>query len=368
MNAYKRSLQIILVIIVCLLLFTNCNIETIESSSNPYKSIDISFTNNKDGIQLSGTLTIPNKTGPLSVVVLIHGSGPHDRDLKFGKHSIFKDIAEQLALKGIAVLRYDKRGCGKSGGNYEPFDIESFTSDGLSAVEYLNHQEHIKVDSIGALGISQGGIIVPKMALSSNEVDLDFIVLMAAPAIWGKEYFMQSSIAIAQASGFGEKDCNKIESIYDEFWPLCTKATLLSKEYLKAVKQLDELSYYMTDSTRDILNMNNADSYLSFIRSSKVIKSMSYDPYSILTQVKCPILALYGNKDVQTSPNGNFDAIKKIAKNSKSKYFKYVKIYNVNHMFQPCSSGLPEEYLTINDGMSPIAIDLITEFILDIEQ
>jgi len=119
--------------------------------------------------------------------------------LEFAEHKLlFKDLAEYLSNRGIAVLRYDKRGCGKSKCYYIEYDLENFKSDGIGAVEYLKTIKEIDKTKIGAIGISQGGIVLQTMANSCR--DISFAVLLSHPGILGKEFFYFSQLAMPKAS------------------------------------------------------------------------------------------------------------------------------------------------------------------------
>ena len=92
----------------------------------PYTSEDVTFTNDKFNIKLAGTLTIPAGTGPFKAVIMITGSGPQNRNEELMGHKPFLVIADYLSRNGIAVLRFDDRGVGKSQGNYARRNICRF--------------------------------------------------------------------------------------------------------------------------------------------------------------------------------------------------------------------------------------------------
>ena len=145
----------------------------------PYKSEEVVFTNKTDGVTLKGTLTIPDSPGPFRAVILLSGSGPNDRDQLVWGHRVFLVLADYLTRQGIAVLRYDDRGVGRSGGNYDEASFENFSLDAIAACEYLKTRPEIFQDHIGFIGHSEGGAIAPIAASESDEVS--FIVLMAGP-------------------------------------------------------------------------------------------------------------------------------------------------------------------------------------------
>ncbi|MGH9559054.1 MAG: alpha/beta hydrolase family protein [Bryobacteraceae bacterium] len=112
-------------------------VETLNRPQNPkppfpYQSIDITYPG--DGATLGATLTIPHGAGPFPAAILITGSGPQDRDETILGHKPFLVIADYLTRRGIAVLRADDRGVGKSTGSSTQATIDEMASDVLSGV------------------------------------------------------------------------------------------------------------------------------------------------------------------------------------------------------------------------------------------
>ena len=197
-------------------------------SSKNYTAEEVIFSNSLDSVHLTGTLNLPKEDTLLPAVVLIHGSGAHDRNLVMGKHKIFNDMAIHLASHGIAVLRYDKRGCGESGGIFIPFDLESFSSDGLAAIEYLRHRNRIDTNRIGAIGISQGGIITPLMAANSSNVK--FIVMMAGMGVMAQEALHASQMALSKAAGYSGEQLIEVSDISSQLWEILIKDDISENE------------------------------------------------------------------------------------------------------------------------------------------
>lgn len=134
------------------------------------------FVNKGDEWQLPGTLTVPKGKGPFSAVVLVHGSGPEDRDETIGPNKPFKDIAWGLASRGIAVLRYDKRSkvygpkMAKMDWNGSFTVNDETIDDALAAVELLRHSQQIAPDKIFVLGHSLGGILIPRIGNADPKI------------------------------------------------------------------------------------------------------------------------------------------------------------------------------------------------------
>ncbi len=170
----------------------------------PYKEEEISFPNGKAKISLAGTLTLPRGQGPFPAAVLLSGSGPgpHDRDESIMGHRPFLVLADHLTRKGVAVLRFDKRGIGKSTGDYANATMEDFTGDAEAALAYLKTRKEIDSGKLGLIGHSEGGLVAPMVA--TNSQSLSWIVLLAGPGLKGEDVLLLQSELILRAAGVND--------------------------------------------------------------------------------------------------------------------------------------------------------------------
>lgn len=173
----------------------------------PYIEEDVVFENKNANITLAGTLTYP-KEGKLSVVILVSGSGPQNRNEELLGHKPFLVIADFLTRNGIAVLRYDDRGVGKSTGDFSSATTLDFVGDALSAVDFLKSKDQINKNLIGIIGHSEGGLIAPLAAVQSD--DVAFIIMMAGPGLRGKEILVLQTELILSANGEPEDEIKKV--------------------------------------------------------------------------------------------------------------------------------------------------------------
>jgi uncharacterized protein len=353
----KAQLNFFTCLLLALLLGCDSN------SKKGFSEREIVFYSKADGILLSGTLTIPVNKHKIPAVVLIHGSGPHNRDLEFGDHKLFKDLAEYLSARGIAVLRYDKRGNGKSKGQFIPYDLDNFKNDGIAGVEYLKTMEEIDKSKIGAIGISEGGIVVQMMANSCN--DINFAVLLGSPGVWGKDFFYASQLEMTKAAGFNQSDINNMTVVFEKLWPLLVKDQLNPVEEKQGKLLLKKLwDYIDLESKNDFGYIDsNVDFWFNMYRGDMVRKYYNYNPKEVLSQLKCPVLALNGDKDVQVVSQVNLTAIKDALEKGKCKDFKTLELKNHNHVFQICKTGRISEYKDIKGTMSDESLSIIVNWI-----
>lgn len=334
----------------------------------PYKSEEVAFINNKDNITLKGTLTIPDLPGPHPAVVLISGSGPNDRDqLVFG-HRIFLVLADYLTRQGIAVLRYDDRGVGRSNGNYDEATFENFTSDALAAYEYLKSRSEIDPNQIGLLGHSEGAAIAPLGASKSPEVA--FIVLMAAPGynfIESKEKGLTSQFANAyKNNGATEEAISfKCDLLYKMF--IIAKEEVdknIAKNKIRELLKKSEPSLLeLSEDDRKKIELESIESYdIDWILSTGFLNILKYDPKSVLLNVDCPVLAIHGSKDTQI-PIDNLSAVEQALKNGGNSDYTIREFEGLNHLFQTAETGQVSEYPKIEETIAPQVLIFISDWI-----
>jgi len=344
--------------------FSNC-----ESISKPNNSIDVTFASKDENIQLSGTLTMPISDSAVPVVILIHGSGGHTRNQEVLGHSTFKELADYLSKNGIAVLRFDKRGCGKSGGTFIPFDLDAFIADALGAVSYLKQFKGIDPDRIGVIGHSQGGLLAPKMAVA--DPDIAFMVLLAAPGNWDYDFFYESHKAMALAGGFPVSEVPKMEKQFIRFWGLMTKAYLSDTEREDGVELLKVLWACLDMPSRVDFGFidDNADLFFNHIyRTNIMLDLYGSDLLSTLREIACPVLALNGDKDVQVISSLNLPLIASALRNGKCENYTIKELADHNHIFQRCKTGKISEYKHIKRSFSYTSLKIIKDWILDVNQ
>lgn len=160
----------------------------------------------KDPFLLDGTLTLPRVAGPFPAAILIHGSGPADRDETIGANKVFRDIAEGLSSKGIAVLRYDKRTLRYGATMKEPVTLDmEVIDDAMSAVGLLRSRQDIDPKRIFIIGHSLGAFLAPEIGVRAAPVA--GVALLAPP---GRSPY---DIVLAQLRylGTSEKDLAEVE-------------------------------------------------------------------------------------------------------------------------------------------------------------
>lgn len=330
----------------------------------PYITEDVTFKNEKAGVTLAGTLTLPKKEGSFPAVILITGSGAQNRDEEIMGHKPFLVLADFLTKHGIAVLRYDDRGVGKSTGDFETATTQDFATDADAAFQYLKTRKEINKNKIGLAGHSEGGAIAPIVAVKNP--DAAFIVLMAGPAIAGDEVMMLQNYMLGKADGMPEEELTKLGGINRKVYDIIKQESNTNEMQTKMHALLNaELKPLFVSKG---IPQSNIDQYINMQISGLIspwyVNFMKYDPAPTLEKVKCPILAINGNKDLQVAAMANLNAIKRIAEKSGNKKVTTKQLPGLNHLFQESDKGLPSEYGTIEQTISPVALNEISGWIL----
>jgi hypothetical protein len=332
----------------------------------PYNEEEVKFEDKEAGIELAGTLTTPKEGGPFPAVVLVTGSGPQDRNETLLGHEPFLIISDYLTRHGIAVLRYDDRGVGKSGGDFSTATTLDFVNDALAGIKFLESRNDIQKNETGIIGHSEGGLIAPLAAVKSS--DVNFIVMMAGPGVNGKEILLAQSKLIEKSMGMSDEKIDESLKLSENIYDVVEN----EKDSSAAAQKIISLyqNYYANLDSTDKAEFGN-DPDVVFQKQAETVLSpwfrffLTYDPKPTLEKVKVPVLAVNGANDMQVPPKQNLPVIEEALKEGGNKDYKVVEIPKLNHLFQTSETGAPAEYSKIEETIAPRALEIITNWILD---
>ena len=329
----------------------------------PYYVEDVVFENKNAKITLAGTLTLPKKDGKYPVVVLITGSGPQNRDEEILGHKPFLVLADYLTKNGIGVLRFDDRGTAASTGNFKAATTLDFATDVEAAINYLLTRPDIDPKKIGLIGHSEGGIIAPMVAAKSK--DISFIVLLAGTGIAGDELLLMQMGLIAKAEGGTAEKLEKDRIINKGVLDIVVKSkdtTTLKSELMTYWQRT--LKTHPDAKPKEMTEDDFIKIQVNTFTTSWMQYFLKYNPSIILADVKCPVLALNGEKDLQVPSKINLEGIKRGLEKGKNTQVTTKELPNLNHLFQECATGSPSEYAKIEQTFAPIALNEIVNWVL----
>ncbi len=332
----------------------------------PYTEEEIVYENKEAGIKLAGTLTLPESEGPFPAVILITGSGPQNRDEEILGHRPFLVLSDYLTRQGIAVLRVDDRGTGGSTGNLSNFSqatTEDFAGDVLAGVDYLQSRKEIDSSRIGLIGHSEGGLIAPLVAVKSP--DIAFIVLMAGPGVTGEEIILSQSELILRAEGADNKTIVRNDALMKNLFSVVKeeKNDTIAREKLRTFLNAELANMSENEKQYSDFSEADLDPQIQSLLSPWMRFFLTYDPVPTLKNVKCPVLAINGEKDLQVSPEENLNAIEETLKAGGNTDYTVKEMPGLNHLFQTAQTGSPSEYAKIEETISPDALELIGNWI-----
>ena len=321
----------------------------------PYATEDVVFKNEAEGAELSGTLTYPIAYGfqakeNIPIVLMVTGSGGQDRNEEIFNHKPFLVIADFLAKRGIASLRYDDRGVGKSTGPTKETTTMNNLADAEAGISYLRNLN--KFGQIGVLGHSEGGTIAFMMGANKS---VDFLVSLAGGATNGIKVLEGQNKAAMQLQG--------IPAIVIEQY--ATALNILYKDRIEK-KQITDHKQYIDNLclTNKLTLPENFKANLAQCITAGgewLTWFLAYEPSNAIRKIACPVMALNGNLDMQVLSKDNLPVIKE---NLPSNDKNLVKEYDsLNHLFQHCTPATALNYGAIEETISKEVLEDIANWI-----
>ncbi len=318
----------------------------------PYTTEEVSYSNpDAPGVELAGVFTKPRNNSAVPAVLLISGAGPQDRDETTGDQKPFAVLADYLAQHNIAVLRVDDRGVGQSKGTFESAVTNDFASDAQAGVRYLMTRPDVDQKHIGLIGHGEGAIVATIVA--SKTPQIAFVVLLSGTAVSGDKVLLAQTARAQRVAGLPDEQIEADLRLGAGLYRMAA-AGRSQADMRAALDNLPEEYKPFADPWRRQLPKLQSPWLRSFL---------AYDPSSALEQLKCPVLALWGEKDTTLDPEQNSSAMKKAFSKAHNREAKIKILPGLNYLFQKANTGLASEYQTLHERMSPIALENIQTWI-----
>jgi len=323
----------------------------------------VSFSSADGAVTLAGTLATPSEGRRAPAVVLVSGTGPVDRDVTFLGHKLFRVMAHQLAKAGIASLRFDKRGVGESAGDFPSAGLDDFVADVMGAAEYLVDGEGFARERTGLIGHSEGGMVA--LTAASKVQRIPFCVLLASPLLSGRDNLVRSLALLARGSF--ERDTEHDQCVSDLAKLLEIARTDEAPERdPRALEMADRLApRVINERTAVILGANSMSGaeLLGLLSSPCLETCLSWDPSHVVPLMTCPVLVVYGSKDVQVPARENLAAAHALLGHLRMRDWAILEMADLNHAFQRCTTGMPDEYESIDHVMAAEVLDEVSAWV-----
>jgi len=301
-----------------------------------------------DGVTLDAELTLPAGEKKVPAIVLITGSGPQNKDEELVGHKPFLVLADHLTRAGYGVLRYDDRGYGKSTGNFATATAKDFAADAAAALAFLQAHPRVHSDRTGYLGHSEGGYIAP---LAQLHTPASFQIHLAGPALPLLPDVMSTQVAdIARSEGAdSETILGEVNLVKD-----LTQAIKTANSPEDLHKTIPPL-FKKAGADKSAIKEN-----LATWATPWAIDYARHDPRPMLRNLDIPVLALYGEHDLQVSATDNAPLMRALLSHPGS---KTIVLPGLNHLFQPTETGRVSEYLRIKTTLDASALEAITRWL-----
>ena len=292
----------------------------------PYRESSVTFYNPTAKVRLAGTLTVPAGPGPFPAVALLSDSGPQTRDSDLEGYHLFGILADYLTRHGLAVLRFDDRGVGKSGGNFLQANTADFVSDAQAALTYLRGNALVEPLQVGLLGHGEGANVA-LLAAADAEADEQpaFVVSLAGYGQPGHDVLRRQQGEILRLIGADGGQVRAAQALFDR--------------EVETVRQTPNNATARARLVQLLRSSNSAlDEPMAQARATQLISPWSryfldFNPATKLAQVRCPVLLLNGNADLQVSASRHLPVLQKGLHQSGSGVEAH-RLPGVNHFFQ----------------------------------
>jgi hypothetical protein len=306
------------------------------------------------GLNLSGTLTLPENAPPnLPIVLMIHGSGPTDRDENGGglEINLFRDVAYRLAEDGFASFRYDKRGVATSEGVFTDATMQDLLDDATAAIDYLVAERQVDKSQIYLLGHSEGGILAPILAQQNQFAGLLLLAGSYHPLDW---ILIEQTKLIFDASGLtAEETADRVFR------------TVQFTDFVKSSSggwsdfTFEMIKEQVPELTEPEFEAQKRGMSLEWYR-----EHFAHDPGQAIKNISIPVLIIQGDKDLQV-PREEATRLGNALTQSGNNRVQVQILDDLNHLmrFHPDAPSI--QYRHLDDPVDPRVLSIISKWILE---
>lgn len=316
--------------------------------------------------EIGGTLLLQSEPTPL--VILLTGSGSQDRDETVAGFRVFNVLSRELYQNGFSSFRFDDRGVGASTGNVDA-SLNELAEDLIDIVNFLRNEYRGHFTELIYLGHSQGGLVA---SIAASEADPDGLIFMATPFLSVDETINQQIIKLSEAQEIPEDVMNMNlefqERVYEVVRTGASWEEVEESLRERLTEQINQLPEAQRDALADMSGFiqSQIDRQLSAAKSDWFKSLIEFQPDEMLMELNVPILALFGEKDMQVFPDSNIREVINL-RNQYDNEVEYRVIPDANHLFQKSETGLPSEYGMLERAFADEFIATIVEWLSGLE-
>ena len=321
----------------------------------PYRESEVTFLNPMGKFRLSGTLTIPSGEGPFAAVALLSDSGPQDRDSDLQGYHLFGILADYLTRHGIAVLRFDDRGVGHSGGDYHRATTADLVNDAQAAMAFLRKTPLIAPQQVGLLGHGEGANVALLAAAQPQNAPV-FVASLAGYGQPGRDVLRRQQGEIMRLIGTDGTQIKAAQALYDQLVDAVRQTPNNTAARAKVVTLLR--------SSNTALSEGMARARAVELTSPWSRYFLDFNPVTRLPQVQCPVLLLNGSADLQVAASRNMNVLQKGLHKGPAKVEAH-RLSGVNHWFQPDPADWPIVAGERQAAFSPDGLEYLRIWLLE---
>jgi len=321
---------------------------------------------------LAGILTLPPGDGLVPAIVIVSGSGAQDRDgVNPGMpgYAPLRWLAHHLTPAGVAVLRFDERGIGGSGGDHESATSADLADDVTAALRHLAGVERVDAARVGLLGHSEGSVIVGRVAAALPD-EVAFMIAMAGPALPYSEIVIKQVERIATASGASQAEIDEAVALQQAFIAHAIAEDWEALEALAAEHFTDQIAE-LPEAQRaqlgdiDAVVAQQVQATVDAFKSPWLSYFMTYDPRDDLRRITAPTLVLFGELDVQVDLEQNRAPFEAALAEAGNDDVTVVVVPQANHLLQEAVTGNVDEYMALDMAFAPGFLDVISDWLAE---
>ena len=324
-----------------------------------YVQSEVAYQNSHDATWLSGTLTAPKGNTAHPAIMLVAGSGPNHRDSYHNGHRTFKVLADHLTKLGFVVLRSDKRGVYKSGGRFEDASLRNLALDTQAAIQYLKSHPSVDNKKIVLLGHSEGSLV---SIMAAEKERVQGIVSMAGPGMSVLDILLLQDQTEPKAKGATKAETDILLQFSERFYAMVLSTPTAVERKQKALALYDSLKGTEAEVVAKWVSKQNGTLSIASAESNSFYTFLQQNPIPYWNQFTGKALILNGSKDSQVPANENLTGIVNAINNEKADVKSHI-FENLNHLFQPATTGSIDEYREIEKTIDEKALSVISKWL-----
>ena len=318
----------------------------------PYRQEDVQFGNLPAKLQLAGTLTVPAGQGPFPALVLLSDAGPHDRNGTVGDFAPLGQLADYLTRRGVAVLRFDDRGTGKSTGAPLATTAE-LVGDAQAALNFLRTRPEIDLQHLGLLGHGEGGNVA--LLAATGSLPPAFVVGLAPYGLTGAEIAVQQQEATLKSLQTAPAQVAAAVKRQQAMFEIIRQTPDNAQAQAIVANMLRQSNPSLDEAT--------AQTSAAEMVTDRYRYYLSFNPAVELPKITCPVLLLYGSEDSILNPDNNLAPLTRGLRANRA--ITVHKLAGVSHLFEADPSQWPIVVGKQIPTFSPAAQDAVRAWVLE---